>query len=381
MSEGKNVTDRIARFVAETRPETPYLVVDLDVVRRNYEALVQALPDTPVYYAVKANPAPPVLALLARLGACFDAASVAEIDQVLAAGVTPDRISYGNTLKKERDIQRAYQRGVRLFAFDSPVELAKIARVAPGSRVLCRLITDNAGSDWPLSRKFGCTEAEAEELLWQAHAQGLTAEGVVFHVGSQQRDPRAWDGAVAACARLFRRLEERGLRLATVNLGGGLPAPESPDVPEVGAYAQAMRQALLTHFGNHLPATMIEPGRGLVANAGVIHTEVILIADRGEAERRRWVYVDVGKFGGLMETLDEAIRYPVVSHRPGGPEPAVLAGPTCDSADVMYEHTPCPLPQDLAVGDRLEIRAAGAYTASYSAVDFNGFPPLQAYYI
>ena len=127
----------------------------------NYHAFAKALPDTRVFYAVKANPAPEVLTLLAKLGSCFDTASVAEIEMVLAAGATADRISYGNTIKKERDIARAFALGVRLFAVDCKAEVEKIARAAPGSRVFCRILSDCVGAEWPLSRKFGCEPAMA----------------------------------------------------------------------------------------------------------------------------------------------------------------------------------------------------------------------------
>src|SRR5262252_2239567 len=146
------------------RDEGPCLVVDLDVIRDNYNTFAKALPDTRVFYAVKANPAPEVLALLSKLGSCFDTASIPEIEMVLATGATPDRISYGNTIKKERDIARAYKLGVRLYAVDCKAEVEKIARAAPGSRVFCRILSDCVGAEWPLSRKFGCEPAMAVDV-------------------------------------------------------------------------------------------------------------------------------------------------------------------------------------------------------------------------
>src|SRR5271166_3668854 len=144
------MTERIRQFLRDRRDDGPCLVVDLDVVRDNYLNFARALPDTRVFYAVKANPAPEVLKLLAALGSCFDTASVAEIEMVLAAGATPDRISFGNTIKKERDIVRAFALGVRLFAVDCEAEVEKVARAAPGSRVFCRILCDNEGAEWPL---------------------------------------------------------------------------------------------------------------------------------------------------------------------------------------------------------------------------------------
>jgi ornithine decarboxylase len=375
------MTQKIARFLEEQRPATPCLVFDLDVVEQNYHDISRAMPDAQIYYAVKANPAPEILKRLALLGSRFDTASVAEIRMALAAGAKPEHISFGNTIKKQADIATAYALGVRLYAFDSEAELNKLAVAAPGSQIFCRILTSGVGADWPLSRKFGCDVAMAEELLKAAPGKGLTPIGVSFHVGSQQRDPLQWDSAVAEAAGLFRRLEAEGVYLSLVNLGGGFPTKYRRDVPTADAYGTAIRESLARHFGNRLPETIIEPGRGMVGNAGVIQTEVVLIARKSANDNRRWVFLDIGKFGGLAETMDEAIQYPIVSDRNGPTEAVILAGPTCDSADVLYEKADYQLPLSLQIGDKLEIMATGAYTTTYSAVAFNGFQPLEAYYI
>ena len=303
------MTERIRDFLRNRRDagldDGPCLVVDLDVVRENYLTFAKTLPDTRVFYAVKANPAPEVLALLARLGSCFDTASIPEIEMVLAAGCTPDRISYGNTIKKERDIARAYALGVRLFAVDCQAEVEKIARSAPGSRVFCRILSDCVGAEWPLSRKFGCEPAMAADVLEHAHRLGLEAHGVSFHVGSQQRNPHAWDRALASAAAVFRECGERGIVLSMVNLGGGFPTKYLKSVPTVKTYGAAIFRALRKHFGNRIPETIIEPGRGMVGNAGVIETEIVLVSKKSNEDDVRWVYLDIGKFGGLAETMDE----------------------------------------------------------------------------
>ena len=376
------MTARIREFLRNRCEDGPCLVVDLDLVRDNYNAFAKALPDTRVFYAVKANPAPEVLALLAKLGSCFDTASIPEIEMVLAAGATADRISYGNTIKKERDIARAYALGVRLFAVDCVAEVEKVARAAPGSRVFCRILSDCVGAEWPLSRKFGCEPAMAADVLEHAHRLGLEAHGVSFHVGSQQRNPHAWDRALASAAAVFRECGERGLALSMVNLGGGFPTKYLKNVPTVKAYGSAIFRALRRHFGNAIPETIIEPGRGMVGNAGVIEAEVVLVSKKSENDDVRWVYLDIGKFGGLAETMDESIRYPIRTPRDGDESgPCVLAGPTCDSADVMYEKQPYALPVSLAIGDRVLIEGTGAYTATYASVAFNGFAPLKTYHI
>jgi ornithine decarboxylase len=380
------MTERIREFLrnrrAEGKDDAPCLVVDLDVVRDNYQAFAKALPDTRVFYAVKANPAPEVLSLLAKLGSCFDTASIPEIEMVLAAGASPERISYGNTIKKERDVARAFALGVRLFAVDCKAEVEKIARQAPGAKVFCRFLHDCAGAEWPLSRKFGCDTAMAVEVLEHAHRLGLVAHGVSFHVGSQQRRTQAWDAALKSAAAIFRACAERGINLAMVNLGGGFPTRYLKEVPAVKSYGTAIFRALRKHFGNAIPETIIEPGRGMVGNAGVIEAEVVLVSKKSETDQVRWVYLDLGKFGGLAETMDESIRYPIRTPRDGDDLGAcVIAGPTCDSMDVLYEKQPYMLPVSLEIGDKVLIEGTGAYTTTYSAVAFNGFAPLQSFHI
>jgi ornithine decarboxylase len=376
------MTERIREFLKQRRENGPCLVVDLDVVRDNYLAFARALPDTRVFYAVKANPSPEILRLLASLGAAFDVASVAETEAVLAAGATPDRISYGNTIKKEHDIAYAFALGVSLFAVDCEAEVEKVARAAPGARVICRIHCDGSGSEWPLSRKFGCEPELAADILDLAQRCGLVPHGISFHVGSQQHKLQAWDRALAATAAIFRSCADRGIALTMVNLGGGFPARYLRETPRLEHYGRAIFRALRRHFGNAIPETIIEPGRGLVGNAGVIEAEVVLIARRSRQDPLRWVYLDIGKFHGLAETIAEAIRYPIRSEKDGADvAPCVIAGPTCDSVDVLYEKTPYMLPISLAIGDKVLIEATGAYTATYSSVGFNGFPPLRQYVI
>jgi ornithine decarboxylase len=376
------MTDRIKEFLNRNPDEGPRLVVDLEVVRENYLGFAKALPDTRVFYAVKANPAPEILDLLARLGACFDCASVPEIEQALAAGATPDRISFGNTIKKERDIARAYRLGVRLFAVDCEAEVEKIARAAAGSKVFCRILCDGAGAEWPLSRKFGCAPEMAARVLEHAHVRGLVAHGLSFHVGSQQRDPRRWDGALKVSAAIFKDLAERGIELQMLNLGGGFPTRYLKETLPIRTYGRTIFRALRRHFGNRIPETIIEPGRGMVGNAGVIEAEVVLISRKSDADAHRWVYLDIGKFNGLAETMDEMIRYPIrTAYDDDARAPCVLAGPSCDSVDVLYEKEPYLLPISLEIGAKVLIEGTGAYTATYSSVGFNGFAPLKSYVI
>jgi ornithine decarboxylase len=376
------MTERIREFLKRRREDGPCVVIDLDVVRDNYLAFARTLPDTRVFYAVKANPAPEILTLLADLGACFDVASVSETEAVLAAGATADRISYGNTIKKESEIAAAHKLGIALFAVDCEEEVEKVARAAPGARVICRIHCDGSGSEWPLSRKFGCEPEFAVDILELAHRRGLVPYGISFHVGSQQHNVEAWDRALASTAAIFRGCAERGIALSMVNLGGGFPAKYVRKTPKLESYGKAIFRALRRHFGNAIPETIIEPGRGLVGNAGVIEAEVVLIAKRSPEDEVRWVYLDIGKFHGLAETIDESIRYPIRTAKDrDGTAPCIVAGPTCDSVDVLYEKHPYPLPVSLAIGDKVLIEATGAYTTTYSSVGFNGYPPLRQYVI
>ncbi|MCR6632383.1 MAG: type III PLP-dependent enzyme [Magnetospirillum sp.] len=376
------MTAKIARFLEEVRPVTPCVVVDLDVVRDNYLALRHWLPLAQVYYAVKANPAPEIVRMLSELGSSFDVASRGEIELCLSNGARADKISFGNTIKKQSDIAFAYDKGVRLFAFDSICELEKLAVAAPGSKVFCRILMTCDGAEWPLSRKFGCEVEMAKDLLVKARELGLEPYGVSFHVGSQQTDLKQWDIAVGKVAMLFTALDEAGIELKMINLGGGFPAKYRTDIPAVEQYADAVMAAMTNHFGNALPAMIIEPGRSLVGDAGILESEVVLISQKGYDDDVRWVYLDVGKFGGLAETMDEAIKYRIQTPHDGdATAPVVLAGPTCDSADILYEKAGYELPVNLKVGDKVRILSTGAYTTSYSAVNFNGFAPLKAYFI
>ncbi|MGE0718333.1 MAG: type III PLP-dependent enzyme [Alphaproteobacteria bacterium] len=376
------MTEKIRRFLRDRQPATPCVVVDLDVVAENYDRLHRLLPRAEIYYAVKANPAAPVVSLLADKGSCFDTASIFEIDLCLAQGATAERLSFGNTIKKQSDIAAAFARGVTLFAFDSQAELEKLAKAAPGARVFCRVLMDCAGAEWPLNRKFGCELDMARNLMIEARRLGLDPYGLSFHVGSQQTDLEQWDIAIGRTAMVFTSLNEAGIELRMLNIGGGFPAHYRREIPQIEAYAAAINRAMDKHFGNRMPQLIIEPGRGMTGDAGIIQSEVVLISEKGYGEKRRWVFLDIGKFGGLAETMDESIQYRIRTPHDGTETgPVVLAGPTCDSADVLYDKADYRLPLSLAIGDKVEIHATGAYTTSYSAVGFNGFPPLREHYI
>lgn len=375
------MTPKVARFLADNQPATPCLVLDVDRVESNFRALRDALPLARIYYAVKANPAAPILERLVGLGSSFDAASAEEIEQCLDAGALPARISYGNTIKKVSAIKRAYATGVTMFAFDSDEELEKIATHAPGSRVYCRILVENEGADWPLSRKFGTTLDHARDLMLRAGNLGLDPYGLSFHVGSQQTDTSSYEAAIGRVAMLFTDLKDAGVNLRMCNLGGGFPTSYRDDVPGIESFGIAIMGAMTKHFGNALPEMLVEPGRFLVADAGVVSAEVVLVSQRGN-DPVRWVYLDIGRFGGLAETEGEAIKYRITTAHDGSEMgPVAIAGPTCDGADIMYETSNYRLPKALTGGDRVSLLSTGAYVTTYASQRFNGFAPLAEHYI
>ncbi|MBY0441498.1 MAG: type III PLP-dependent enzyme [Mycobacteriaceae bacterium] len=370
------------RFFAENPTlQTPYLVMDLDVVCDRYLRLRQALHCADIYYAVKANPDPIVLRTLANLGSRFDVASIGELDRCLDLGIDPSVLSFGNTIKHERDIAGAVERQVTLFAVDCDEELTKILRQTTHGTVLVRLATTSTSAEWPLNDKFGCAPEQAEHLLLRAADNGVHV-GVSFHVGSQQRDLTAWEAPLAEAAALAESLAQRGHQLSTVNLGGGIPGNHLRRTSPIEDYGSAIAQALQRHLGGLNVHYMIEPGRYLVSDAGIIRSEVLLVTEKLIDQGRRWVYLNVGRYNGLAETEDEAIRYRMRCPRATGAlMDSVVAGPTCDSADIIYENEPYPLPSDLMIGDYVDVLSAGAYTASYASVWFNGFEPLKTYHL
>lgn len=343
---------------------TPVLVLDLDAVEQAVRDFRAHLPGVRVLYAVKACPHPAVLRRLVDLGVGFDVASAQELRDVLAAGADPADISYGHPVKPRAHVETAYAAGVRRFTADATAELAKLAVAAPGSQVVVRVTVDQAGADWPLADKYGVALDEAQALVHEARHRGLEPVGLVFHVGSQQRRAAAFAEAVDRCADLLRT---EGLPV--LNLGGGWPAQVRAGDPALAdAAAAAQRAAADLPAGVRLEA---EPGRSLVAAAGSVVTTVIGTADR---DGTRWAYLDAGVYSGLLEADGEVTRYPLWTSAEGEPVATVLAGPTCDSTDVLYRSTA--LPHDLAEGDRVVLGGAGAYTTCYSTVGFNGFPPL-----
>lgn len=371
------VPSRLDTYIAGREFDHPTLVVDVDQVEQQYAALKAGLGRADVHYAVKANPAREIIERLVALGSHFDAASRGEIELCLGLGATPDTISFGNTIKRAADIAFAWNAGITLFSADAEEELEKIAEHAPGASVYIRLIVETSEADWPLSRKFGCDRDTAIRLLGFAKELGLHPIGFSFHVGSQTRRAEMWAPTLDTLAEIWHAARDAGHDLTLLNIGGGFPAFYGEAIEAPTSYAARVIEQVEARFGP-VPQIMAEPGRGMVAEAGAIVAEVMLVSRKSDRDMHRWVYLSIGRFSGLAETEGEAIRYQFETDRDADPMgPCIMAGPSCDSADVLYEKRPMNLPLTLKSGDRIVIRNTGAYTSTYSSVCFNGFPPLD----
>jgi len=372
---------RIAAYLDAHVFERPTLVLDIEAAVQNFRdlrtGLATAQSRAHIHYAVKANPEPVLVRRLAEEGCRFDAASRAEIALCIEQGAQPRHISFGNTVKRSADIAWAHAQGVEMFAADAEAELEKIAGNAPGARVYLRLLVEASEADWPLSRKFGAPAAQIPALFHYARALGLRPVGLSFHVGSQTRRAAMWRPVLEQAAELWHGLVADGFDMQVLNVGGGFPAYYGEAIDAPTPYGAGVR-ALVDELFGPVPYLMAEPGRSVAADAGVIAAEVLLVSRKRPDDIARWVYLDIGKFSGLAETMDEAIRYQIETSADGGETgPCVLAGPSCDSADVLYEQRPIQLPEALAAGDRIRILCAGAYTTTYASIGFNGFPPLD----
>jgi ornithine decarboxylase len=325
---------------------------------------------------MKCNSDRPILRRLHALGASFEIASAAELADLVEMGVAPADVLFSNPVKVPEHVRAAWVAGVWRFAVDSPAELDKVVAFAPGAAVYVRLCTAAAGSAVPSEGKFGVDASTARALLGRAATLGLRPYGITFHVGSQMTDPSAWEDAIERAGELMSALLDDGIRIALLDLGGGFPARYDTDNPDLATYAKHIRFAVDAYLPYPVEL-VVEPGRALVAEAGVMVATVIGVALRGGV---RWAHLDVGAFNGLMEALETGnrLRYPVSdSRRSTAQIPFHLTGPTCDSQDTVLRDVA--LSADLAVGDRVHIHVAGAYTTGYAS-RFNGFDIPPVYY-
>ncbi|MFF2083725.1 hypothetical protein ACFVVM_08100 [Nocardia sp. NPDC058176] len=328
-----------------------------------------------VQFAVKARPEPQLLEALVRRGAGLDVASTNEIRAALAAECPPELLSHSNVFRHEREIAESFDLGVRVFCADSAAELTRLRRAAPGASVMLRLTCAPAGSELP---RFGCHATEAVALAQLADEIGLHVAGLTWHVGTQQTDPAQWRTAIEQAAAVWSAIRRAGIDgLRVLNVGGGVPARYRRDVPTVETCTATILAAVDDHFGPAEVDVVVEPGRSLVAEAGITVARVKSVLERGGGVA---VVLDAGIWNaGLVECLLSGVEYPVhaLDHPANAPDrPVRLCGPTCDPLDELRVATPYRLPVALAPGDRVLIGSTGAYCASTTATDFCGYPPL-----
>jgi len=355
----------IVRQAARQKYTRPFLILDNAIVRQKARRFRAAMPRVRPHYAVKANPDRRVLKVLAQEGCGFEIASTAELDMLLALGVPAAEVFYSNPMKSRDAIAYTAARGVEWFVIDSVDELRRVHEVRADAKMYLRVSTPNIGSDWPLSGKFGAGAAETREIIATAARRGADLAGVTFHAGSQCRNPENWRVGIEKARTVFDAMAKAGLRPRLLDIGGGFPVRHVKPIPSIEVIAGVVNEALKA-FPEEV-RVIAEPGRYMTSDAGYFVCRVIGTTTRGG---KRWMHWDAGLFGGVIETT-EGLKYKIRSDRSGPDVPWHVAGPTCDSVDVILRDEP--LPSDLQEGDFIYIRNAGAYTTAYAS-EFNGFP-------
>jgi ornithine decarboxylase len=360
--------------------QTPFFLFSKDRILRRYEEFKKSFPGAAIHYAIKANSEIPVLQLLNDAGASFEAASKYELDYLKEAGVSADRIIYGTSVKSASHIKDFHEYGVDRYAADSFPELEKLAVHAPGARVYIRMTVNDTGSVFRFSEKFGTAKANVVPLLRHAVEIGLKPYGISFHVGSQASNPLAWAHALRELGEVLDELKTYDITIDALNFGGGFPChylttEETSDIEEIAKFTLEEYEKL-----PYQPQIILEPGRGLIADTGVLVTSVIARVGRGE---NTWLFLDAGVYNALFEAMayQGSTRYPITSMRPSydsGEMLYALAGPTGDSPDVITREAL--LPRDIEIGDKLIIHKVGAYTLPATS-PFNGFPKPPVYYV
>jgi ornithine decarboxylase len=344
---------------------TPFLLLDPELARRKIRRFRAAMPAVALHYAIKANPNRDILRLMLEEGVNFEVASMAELKTLLELGVPAAEVHFNNPIKPREHVTATARAGVKWFVIDGIDELAKMMSIKPDAHLCLRIETQNIGSDWPLTGKFGATFPEAEDILHRARELGADVAGVAFHVGSQCRNLDNWRIGIENAKLVFDLMRGQGLEPRLLNIGGGFPVRHRKPIPLIEKIGATVERATLG-----LPANvrvMAEPGRYLVSDSAWLVARVTGTATR---HGTRWVYLDAGVYHGLMEALGD-LDYDIRTDRHEPEIPCTVAGPTCDATDVIARDKL--LPEDLQEGDYVYIPNAGAYTTVYTT-RFNGFP-------
>lgn len=355
------------RYLDTEKTETPFLLIDKDKVREKTTMIGRNIKNAKVFYAVKANPDIEILRFLNGLNLGFEIASEGELEILSSIGVEPSRIISSNPVKSLKFLKIAASYRVNHFSFDSMEEVDKIAKFIPNCNVYIRLSVPNEGSEWPLSKKFGVELDDALSLLSYAKDRGLNPVGITFHVGSQCTNIYNWNIALDKAKTLWDISRKKGIKLRLLNIGGGYPIKYTKNVVSIEAIEKNVNNLIFERFPEDIEIH-IEPGRAVVGDAGIFVSTVIGKAVREDED---WVYIDVGVFNGLMESVG-GIKYSYIVEgykHARSRKQWTIAGPSCDSFDVIDKNVSLPEPQ---VGNLMLILSSGAYTVSYAS-EFNGF--------
>jgi ornithine decarboxylase len=346
------------------------MVIDKRVLIQEYNRFQRLLPRVKLFYAIKANPHPDVVKTFAGLGGCFDVASEGEIRHVLSLGVKPNRIIFANTIKRPEALEYASKAGVDFVTFDNEPELYKIAKHAPGCRVLARLKVGNLGSIVELSLKFGADEEQVVPMLFKARLLGLRPEGISFHVGSQCTNLGNYSRAFEQASRIVTEARERGVNIKVVDIGGGFPIRHfKTDTCSIETFGRQMGNELDRLFPKDVEI-IAEPGRALVGPAGMLVTRVV---GRSIRNNKNYYYLDDGVYGDFSGIVFDHCKYEFRTLVKTQKYASILAGPTCDSFDTISLSEEMP---ELDVGSVVYVPNIGAYSCA-SALAFNGIPPAK----
>ncbi|AVH30525.1 type III PLP-dependent enzyme [Vibrio fluvialis] len=348
----------------------PLLMLDCDIIRQQYRALSSALPNVTLHFALKPLPHPVVVRTLLQEGASFDLATTGEVELVAQEGVPAERTIHTHPIKRDADIRDALAYGCNVFVVDNLNELAKFKAYRDDVELLVRLSFRNSEAFADLSKKFGCSAEQALTIIEMAKEWNIRIKGLSFHVGSQTTNPQKYVEAIHTCKEVMEQVVERGLpALSTLDIGGGFPVNYTKQVMPIDQFCVPINEALA-----ELPETVqviAEPGRFIVAQSMMSVASVM-----GQAERdgQTWYYLDDGVYGSFSGLIFDDAQYPLVTLKQEGEyAPSVLAGPTCDSIDVIAENILLP---KLDNGDLIIGRMMGAYTSA-TATDFNFFKRAQ----
>lgn len=353
----------ISNLLLEHKP--PFLVIDSFTIRRKYYELVRFFPGFRIYYAVKANDHPDVLSVIAGLGAGFEVASTSEVVKLIELGVGGHRMISSNSIKPLEFIEVCRQVGINYLCVDSKEEVDKIKYVFPEASLYIRLEVENPDSSWPLSGKFGVTEEEVEDIIRYIVRKKMRLVGVMFHVGSQNNSTEVLTKALLLSKRVFDIARRYKVEMSILNIGGGFPVDYTGRSRSIEEFSSAVYSGLEMFRDYSNLVLQMEPGRRIVGESGIMVSRVI-----GKARRNgeNWLYLDVGVFNGLMETVG-GIRYTFKTNSRKNKKLWNIGGPSCDSMDIIAKGVVLPEPD---VGDVVYILSVGAYTTVYSA-PFNGY--------